>query len=218
MGWAFGFDKRAIVVNRERHCWGFLYWAKTGAAEGTRTPAYSLASCRTTPILRPLRSVLRQRKTQFFYSTALRRGQERAGVRRANHGRTSSHSMRDRREKRGLVNFDDARRLDDRRLFLALGEMPGSLFVNVHAGKFLAVLVVDGYLPVAMLAPFVAAQARTSSSFFLFLQGSLSVKARGIWQVPQGGASSNLASNSGDNTGRRCCFRTERQLFTFRRV
>src|SRR2546426_10580932 len=31
-------------------------WSKTknGAAEGTRTPAYSLASCRTTPILRPL--------------------------------------------------------------------------------------------------------------------------------------------------------------------
>jgi hypothetical protein len=71
---------------------------------------------------------------------------------------------------------------------------------------------------VAMLAPFVAAQARTSSGFFLFLQGSLSVKARGIWQVPQGGASSNLASNSGDNTDGRCCFRTERQLFTFRRV
>ena len=36
-------DRRSLARN----------WEETGAAEGTRTPACSLASCRTTPILRP---------------------------------------------------------------------------------------------------------------------------------------------------------------------
>jgi hypothetical protein len=47
----------------------------SGAAEGTRTPAYSLASCRTTPILRPL---IPAYDFCTIYSTGFARRQARA--------------------------------------------------------------------------------------------------------------------------------------------
>ncbi len=47
---------------------------------------------------------------------------------------------------------------DHRRLLLSLGESHGLGSVNIDAGKLLTVLVVNGHLPVPVLAPFIFAQ------------------------------------------------------------
>jgi len=71
-----------------------------------------------------------------------------------------------------LVYFKDASRLDDRRLFLALGKAHGALTVYIDAGKALAIMIVDGDLPVTMPAPAIfvktAGLALTLSLRFLF--------------------------------------------------
>ena len=64
-----------------------------------------------------------------------------------------------------LVNFHDARRLHHRRLLLPLRKLLRALAINVHAGEFLAVRVVNSNLPVVMLAPLIV----THSAGFLGL-------------------------------------------------
>jgi hypothetical protein len=59
----------------------------------------------------------------------------------------------------GLVNFHDARRLHYRGLLLPLGKLLRALAINVHAREFLAVRVIDSYLPVMMFAPFIVAHS-----------------------------------------------------------
>jgi hypothetical protein len=54
-----------------------------------------------------------------------------------------------------LIHFHDARRLHYRRLFLALGKFLRALPINIHAGEFLAVRVINSDLPVMMLAPLI---------------------------------------------------------------
>jgi hypothetical protein len=58
-----------------------------------------------------------------------------------------------------LVDFEDASRLDDGRLLLALGKPLGALAVDINAGEFFAVVIVDGDLPVAMPAPTILVEA-----------------------------------------------------------
>src|SRR3990172_7088019 len=71
-----------------------------GAAEGTRTPAYSLASCRTTPILRPLRFSFP------IYST---------GARERQAGQHSCPIQPRRTVGTALIELGDASRAHDRR-------------------------------------------------------------------------------------------------------
>lgn len=52
-----------------------------------------------------------------------------------------------------LVDFEDASRLYDRRLPLALSKAHGAVAVDIDAGELFAVVVVNSYLPVTVLAP-----------------------------------------------------------------
>jgi hypothetical protein len=65
----------------------------------------------------------------------------------------------------GSVDFEDSSRLHDRGLLLAFRESDGALAVNVNAGEFFAVAVIDGHLPVTV---FPAAVAVESAGFFGF--------------------------------------------------
>jgi hypothetical protein len=63
------------------------------------------------------------------------------------------------------INFHDARRLHHGRLFLSVRKLLRSFAVNIHAREFLAVRVINGYLPMMVFAPFVVAH----SAGFLWL-------------------------------------------------
>ncbi len=56
-----------------------------------------------------------------------------------------------------LIHFHDARRLHHRGLFLPLGKLLRALPINIHAREFLAIRVIDSYLPVMMFAPLIVA-------------------------------------------------------------
>ena len=56
-----------------------------------------------------------------------------------------------------LIHFHDARRLHHRGLFLPLGKLLRAFPINIHAREFLAVRVINSYLPVMMLTPFIVA-------------------------------------------------------------
>jgi hypothetical protein len=97
--------------------------------------------------------------TQNIYSMALTEGQERAG--NANPERKTAENS-DRRERdrpsrkkpaKRLIDFHDARCLHDRRFLLAFGKPLSTFAVNIDAGELFAVVVVHGYLPVAMFTP-----------------------------------------------------------------
>jgi hypothetical protein len=51
-----------------------------------------------------------------------------------------------------LVDFEDASRLHDRRLLLALRKAHGAVAVDIDAGEPFAVMVVNSDLPVTVLA------------------------------------------------------------------
>jgi hypothetical protein len=57
------------------------------------------------------------------------------------------------RRKGASVNLEDAGGTNDRRLFLPLRKSIGALAVDIDPGKLFTVLIVDGNLPVAVLAP-----------------------------------------------------------------
>jgi hypothetical protein len=59
----------------------------------------------------------------------------------------------------GLIDFQDSSSLHDGRFFLAISETLGAIAVDVDSGKLLAIVVVDGHLPVAMLAAAVFTQS-----------------------------------------------------------
>ena len=72
-----------------------------------------------------------------------------------------------------LVHFEDASSLDDRRPFLAFRKAGGFLAIDIDASEFLAVGVIDGDLPVAVLPAAVAAHSRAAPfpfGFFLISQ------------------------------------------------
>ena len=81
------------------------------------------------------------------------------------------------------VDFANARRLHDGRSPLPVGKMLCALAVDVHAREFLAVVVIDGHLPVAMLAALVAIQTLLYSSHVILPQDfgchTIAVSARG---------------------------------------
>jgi hypothetical protein len=58
-----------------------------------------------------------------------------------------------------LINFHDARRLHYRRFFLPLRKLLRAFPVYINAREFLAVRVINGNLPVMMLAPFIMAHS-----------------------------------------------------------
>jgi hypothetical protein len=70
-----------------------------------------------------------------------------------------------------LIDFHDPRGFDDRRLLLALCKPRGALAINVHTGKFLAIAVIDGYLPMPVLASLVAVESAAFFRLLLFHDG-----------------------------------------------
>jgi hypothetical protein len=54
--------------------------------------------------------------------------------------------------KEQLIHFQDARAFHNRGFLLALGKARCAFAVNVHTGEFFAVVVIDGHLPVSVLA------------------------------------------------------------------
>ena len=96
--------------------------------------------------------------------------------------------------KWGLVHFHDSGGLDDRGFLLPLGKLLGAIAVYINAGKFLAVSVVHGDLPVMVLAALVALHAAG------LLEPLLShdewvPPLWGLWQVWKGRASNKLGVN-----------------------
>src|SRR5712691_10075061 len=62
-----------------------------------------------------------------------------------------------------LTDLNDARRLDDRRFLLPFGKFRGLGAVGVNPAKLLAVVIIDGDLPVPMFAPLVLTELGSSS-------------------------------------------------------
>jgi hypothetical protein len=80
-----------------------------------------------------------------------------------------------------LINFHDTRGFNDGRFLLALGKTLGAFAINIDAAELLAVVVIDGDLPMAMLASAIALKpARTLISFWLgtlFFHGGVALNA-----------------------------------------
>ena len=80
-----------------------------------------------------------------------------------------------------LINFHDARGFNDGRFLLSLGKTLGPFAINIDAAELLAVVVIDGDLPMAMLASAVALKpARTLIRFWLgtlFFHGGVALNA-----------------------------------------
>ena len=55
-----------------------------------------------------------------------------------------------------LINFHDTRGFNDGRFLLALGKALGAFAIDIDAAELLAVMVIDGDLPMAMLASAIA--------------------------------------------------------------
>jgi hypothetical protein len=70
-----------------------------------------------------------------------------------------------------LIDFHDPSGFNDRRLLLALCKPRGALAINVHTGKFLAIAVIDGYLPMPVLASLVAVESAALFPLLLFHDG-----------------------------------------------
>jgi hypothetical protein len=51
-----------------------------------------------------------------------------------------------------LIHFEDASSFHDRRFLLARGKALGAIAIDIHSGKLLAIIVIHGYLPVAVFA------------------------------------------------------------------
>ena len=56
-----------------------------------------------------------------------------------------------------LVDFEDASRLDHRRLLLAPSKALGAFAVDIDTRELFSILIIDGNLPVPMLAAAVTA-------------------------------------------------------------
>jgi hypothetical protein len=67
------------------------------------------------------------------------------------------------------VYFHNAGRLYDWGLLLALGELLGTLTINVNPGEFLAICVINGHLPVMVLSPFIVAHSASLLGFAVAL-------------------------------------------------
>jgi hypothetical protein len=68
-----------------------------------------------------------------------------------------------------LIHFEDTGGLHDRRSFLAFSKAGSLLAVNINASELLAVCIIDGDLPVAVLPPTIAAESRASPFPFGFV-------------------------------------------------
>ncbi len=71
-----------------------------------------------------------------------------------------------------LTDLNDARRLDDRRFLLPFGKFRGLGAVGVNPAKLLAVVIIDGDLPVPMFAPLVLTELGFSSFLHEYRQQS----------------------------------------------
>jgi hypothetical protein len=69
------------------------------------------------------------------------------------------------------VDFQDARRFHHGRLLLAFGESLGAFSINVNASELLSVVIVNGHLPVAMLASAVLVKTAGFPTPLLFHDG-----------------------------------------------
>ena len=88
-----------------------------------------------------------------------------------------------------LVHFGDACAFDHGRFPLALGKLFGALAVYINAGELLAVSVIDGDLPVLVLAALVARPFGRLGRAFLFHWLETSVNVRLISEYVNFGSS-----------------------------
>jgi hypothetical protein len=93
-----------------------------------------------------------------------------------------------------LINFHDSSGLDDRRFLLPLGKLLGAITVNINAGKFFAVGIVHGDLPMVVLATLVTLHAAGLLKLMLSHFGWVP-PLWGLWQVCRGRASNKLEVN-----------------------
>jgi hypothetical protein len=70
-----------------------------------------------------------------------------------------------------LIDLEDTRCLHHRGLLLALGKALGAFTVDIDPGKLLAVVIIHGYLPVAVLATPILVQPSRPLCPFLFHDG-----------------------------------------------
>jgi hypothetical protein len=82
----------------------------------------------------------------------------------------SGRLTRRRKIPRESINFEDTRCFHDRRFFLPLGEALGALAVDVHTRELLAIVIVNGDLPVAVLAAAISTKAPGPAELGLFSQ------------------------------------------------
>jgi hypothetical protein len=102
-----------------------------------------------------------------------------------------------------LIHFGDAGAFDDGGALLTRGELGSLLAVDVDASEFLAVLVKDRDLPMAMLAAAIAVKPRASLPFRTYFSSHLqgSDQKTGVSQLLGSGASPNLITIPSIRTG-----------------
>jgi hypothetical protein len=93
-----------------------------------------------------------------------------------------------------LINFHDSSGLDDRGFLLPLGKLLGAITVNINAGKFFAVGIVHGDLPMVVLATLVTLHAAGLLKLMLSHFGWVPPLWR-LWQVCRSRASNKLEVN-----------------------
>ena len=90
-----------------------------------------------------------------------------------------SRASRRQKPSIGLVYFQNASRLHHGRLLLTLGKPLGTLSINVDAGELLAVVVIHGHLPVAVLASSVPLKPAGTLCFgFRFFHDGITLNVR----------------------------------------
>jgi hypothetical protein len=82
-------------------------------------------------------------------------------------GQTSTRSPR---VNRLLIYFQNSSGLHNRRFLLALGEAFRPFAVDVHAGKLLAVVIIDRHLPMLVFAPAVPVESGCLARFASLLR------------------------------------------------
>ena len=99
------------------------------------------------------------------------------------------------------IHFHDAGSFHNGRLLLPLGKALGPFPINVYPGKFLAVVIVNGDLPVLMLAPAVAMKPAGFTALFLFHRAH-PPRDRKLWQFYKPRTSTELRVNFFNIIGR----------------
>ena len=106
---------------------------------------------------------------KIIYNTPLGTRQGPHLTRGAARGHEPSARRAGSKDSAWLIDFEDPGSADDRRFLLPLGKPNSPLSIDIHPGKLFAVVVIDGDLPVPMLAAFVVAESASPAHSLLVL-------------------------------------------------